>query len=170
MLARSPQLLAIEAKFNSSCDDTVVDARAVCGHSRIKLLIAAYVLILIVGCAPLNPEKVLGSCWNVNDLAAGRVAGQGLFFTSMEGLSLQAEGCDDRNGSNSFQLRSTASQTVQNYLQSHTEERRIGFTFHGYITRFQGRNLLIIEQVDGLRSAQTPQWLIELKRRSLSPD
>jgi hypothetical protein len=76
MLARSPQLLAIEAKLNSSCDDTVVDARAVCGHSRIKLLIAASVVILIVGCAPLNPEKVLGSCWNVNDMAAGRVAGK----------------------------------------------------------------------------------------------
>jgi hypothetical protein len=170
MLARSPQLLAIEAKLNSSCDDTVVDARAVCGHSRIKLLIAASVVILIVGCAPLNPEKVLGSCWNVNDLAAGRVAGKGLFFTSMEGLSLQAEGCDDRNGGNSFQLRSTASQAVEKYLQSHTGERSIGFAFHGHITRVQGENLLIIEQVDGLRSAQTPHWLIELERRRLSPD
>jgi hypothetical protein len=85
-------------------------------------------------------------------LAAGRVAGKA--YSSPVWTLTQAEGCDDRNGGNSFQLRSTASQAVEKYPQSHTGERSIGFAFHGHITRVQGENLLIIEQVDGLRSAQ----------------
>ena len=138
-------------------------------HIRMKLLMAALICVLVAGCSLRDAEEVLGSCWNVNDLTTGPVAGQGVFITSMEELSLQAEGCSDRNGANSFELKSAADGAVRNYLLSDNGDRFIGFAFRGHIASIGGRNLLIIEQVSGLRPVQEPQWITDLKRRHAVP-
>ena len=68
-----------------------------------KQLIAALFCLWVAGCAgEESPEKSLPLCWNVNKLGPGRFAGQGIFVTSYEGLGLQAPGCDDRGGHNTY--------------------------------------------------------------------
>lgn len=134
-----------------------------------KLLKAALIGILTTGCSVKNPEVILGSCWNVNELTPGRVAGQGVFIHSMEGLSLQAPGCSDQNGHNSFELQSNADLAIDKYFESHRGDRFVGFAFKGHAGNSDGVKLLVIEQVYELRPVQEPHWITDLERRRSLP-
>lgn len=155
----------ISIESGRSGNDNIADIKSVCDRLSMKLLRTALIGILVTGCSAQDPEVILGSCWNVNDLMPSRVAGQGVFITSMEGMSLQAAGCSDQNGHNSFELKSSADLAIRKFLESHRGDRFVGFAFHGHIDSSEGGRLLVIEQVYELRAVQEPYWMTDLTRR-----
>ncbi|WP_292965687.1 hypothetical protein [Novosphingobium sp. UBA1939] len=124
-----------------------------------------FISFLAASCsAESAPEKSLPSCWNINDLDLGRFVGQGIFITSMEGISLQAPGCDDSNGYNSFKLSPPVDQAIRDYMLRGAGERFIGFTFHGRVANIGNRKQLVIDSVDQIQGAEEPRWLADLER------
>ncbi|MCJ2184492.1 hypothetical protein MTR62_17605, partial [Novosphingobium sp. 1949] len=114
--------------------------REVNGGAQVALL-----SLLATGCSTQTPEKTLGPCWNVNDLESGLITGRGVFIRSMHGLSLQAPGCSDRSGGNSFELSRPAELEVREFLIGSSDGHYISFAFHGYVESGRNRNILLIE-------------------------
>ena len=112
--------------------------------------------------APDVPPRALQACWNVNEGQVGPVGGEGVFLTSMEGLSLQAPGCSDRSGRNAFELGSPARRSVDDYLSKASPSRFIGFTFEGQIEEEGGNRKLVIERLGKMRPVPEPLWRSDL--------
>ena len=130
-----------------------------------KRLKAVFICLSAASCMGQDsPETNLPLCWNVNDLEAGRFAGQGVFATSMEGLTLLAPNCDDRRGGNSFELAPSASQAFLSYQALLRGDRFIGFSFHGHTKTIGGEKTLIIDHIAHVRGVSEPQWIVDLNR------
>ena len=128
-----------------------------------KLYAVGLLGLLAAGCSASDvPPRALQACWNVNDNPVGPVGGQGVFLTSMEGLSLQAPGCSDRGGRNAFELGRSADRSVEDYLSKASPNRFIGFTFEGRIEEEDGNKKLVIERVGEMRPVPEPQWHSDL--------
>ena len=143
--------------------DPIADIRSVCDPRGMKLYAVGLLGLLAADCSASDvPAKALQACWNVNESPVGPVGGQGVFLTSMEGLSLQAPGCSDRSGRNAFELGSPADRSVDDYLSKASPSRFIGFTFQGRIEKEGGNKQLVIERVGKMRPVPEPQWHSDL--------
>lgn len=130
-----------------------------------KQLIAALFCLWVAGCAgEESPEKSLPLCWNVNKLGPGRFAGQGIFVTSYEGLGLQAPGCDDRGGHNTYEFAPATDQVVLQSLQNLRGARLIGFNFHGHTKWSNSGQVLIIDRINRIEAVGEPRWMAHLER------
>lgn len=136
---------------------------------RMPPILKAFILALLgAGCIPEQPVRHLAQCWNVNQLQIGPVQGNGVFTTSMEGMSLQAPGCDDRGGRNRFELVGAADESVRNFHDP-KRPRYLGLAFIGQVVGSNEGNVLLIKKVQGLHGVEEPKWMIALRNRRARP-
>ncbi|WP_395395345.1 hypothetical protein WBP07_07935 [Novosphingobium sp. BL-8A] len=126
--------------------------------ARAGLFLAPALLLTAGGCSELKPATNLGACWNVNTSTSGPVQGQGVLVAGVDGLSLQAPGCDDHTGRNRFELSRDANGALAALLAKHP--RFVTFSFSGHILPRSGhKSLWIGSLTNAAASDNPPKWM-----------
>ncbi|WP_395326851.1 hypothetical protein WBP06_09010 [Novosphingobium sp. BL-8H] len=130
--------------------------------ARAGVSLASLLLLTATGCSELKPAADLGSCWNVNSSISGPVQGQAVLVSGVDGLSLQAPGCDDHSGRNRFELSRDATAALSGVLAGHP--RFVTFRFSGHILPRSGHKSLWIGNLTNAAASNSgPKWMPALQ-------
>ena len=130
--------------------------------ARAGISLASLLLLTATGCSELKPAHDLGACWNVNSASSGPVQGEGVLVASVDGLSLQAPGCDDHSGRNRFELSRDATDALAKVLAAHP--RFVTFHFSGHVLPRSGHQSLWIGNLsEAAASDSGPAWMPKLQ-------
>ncbi|NCU11307.1 MAG: hypothetical protein GXC70_03950 [Sphingomonadaceae bacterium] len=136
--------------------------------NKIQLVVISAICTVVSGCDGAEPVK-LGTCWNINEAkVGGRVSGTGVFVNSrMHGFALVAPNCDDRAGSNRYELDANADSEFRRVsgMPSNDHADFLRFQFEGAVRSDSRGKVLIISNIWAVEPTSEPNWRIEIRRR-----
>lgn len=121
-------------------------------------------VVLAASCSREINTKIhdLDNCWNVNTAQFTAVRGDGILIVSMDGYSLQAPGCDDRQGGNKFEFTKDSDENLRIFILNNRNLERsnfIWFSFEGRLIRnIDGKSRLVINKIYKIRYGKRPEW------------
>ena len=122
--------------------------------------------LLVAACAAEQPVRDLGSCWDINQTEVGLVRGEGVFTTSMEGMSLQPPACENRYSVNRFEIVGNADAKIGNFPRSRDAAGTyLSFAFVGRVVERSTGKVLLINNVYGMSWTEKPKWMREMRTK-----
>lgn len=134
---------------------------------KIQLIAFVATCAAFVGCSRAMPTQ-LGTCWNINEAKVGPVSGTGIFVNShMHGLALVSPDCDDRAGSNRYELDANASLELSKADGSPKIHQAdfLRFQFEGNVKSDSRGKTLTIGKIWAIWPTSEPNWQTMIRRK-----